>query len=81
MDIRMLRLFDVLAKTGLSRTGIYDDAAQGLFPKPVKIGARAAAWPAHEVEAVLRARLAGKNGEQLRALVKRLHAARVDDDL
>ena len=81
MDIRMLRLSDVLAKTGLSRTGIYDDAAIGLFTKPVKIGARAAAWPAHEVDAVLRARVSGKSEEQLRALVKSLHAARIDDDL
>lgn len=81
MDIRMLRLGDVLAKTGLSRTGVYDDAAAGLFTKPVKIGARAAAWPAHEVEAVLRARLSGTSIEQLRALVKRLHAARTSDDL
>ncbi|WP_025916399.1 AlpA family transcriptional regulator [Herminiimonas sp. CN] len=81
MDIRMLRLGDVLAKTGLSRTAMYDDAAVGLFTKPVKIGARAAAWPAHEVDAVLRARLSGKSNEQLRALVRSLHAARIDDDL
>ncbi|MBW4934459.1 helix-turn-helix transcriptional regulator [Marinobacter sp. F4206] len=42
---RMLRRTEVEAITGRSRSSIYDGIATGTFPKPVKIGARAVAWP------------------------------------
>jgi prophage regulatory protein len=31
--------------TGLSRSSIYDLMSKGHFPKPIKISARAVAWP------------------------------------
>lgn len=42
---RMLRRKEVEAITGRSRSAIYEGMAAGTFPKPVKIGARAVAWP------------------------------------
>lgn len=42
---RFLRRKEVQAITGRSRSSIYDGIADGTFPKPVKIGARAVAWP------------------------------------
>lgn len=42
---RMLRRKEVEAITGRSRSAIYEGIAAGTFPKPVKIGARAVAWP------------------------------------
>lgn len=42
---RMLRRKEVEAITGRSRSSIYEGMAAGTFPKPVKIGARAVAWP------------------------------------
>jgi prophage regulatory protein len=42
---RMLRRPEVEQVTGMARTTIYDGMAAGTFPKPVKIGARAVAWP------------------------------------
>ena len=42
---RMLRRKEVEAITGRSRSAIYEGVAAGTFPKPVKIGARAVAWP------------------------------------
>lgn len=42
---RMLRRKEVEDITGRSRSSIYDGIAAGTFPKPVKIGARAVAWP------------------------------------
>lgn len=41
---RILRLPDVIERTALSRSSIYDFAAKGLFPKPMKIGERAVGW-------------------------------------
>lgn len=42
---RMLRRKEVEQITGRSRSSIYADIENGTFPKPVKIGARAIAWP------------------------------------
>ena len=47
----ILRLPQVKAKTGLSRSTIYARIAQGSFPKPVPLGgARAVGWVEAQVE-------------------------------
>ncbi|MDP2519029.1 helix-turn-helix transcriptional regulator [Shimia thalassica] len=40
-----LRRPAVEAVTGLSRSSIYDMMDKGEFPRPVRIGKRAVAWP------------------------------------
>ncbi|MFV8570031.1 helix-turn-helix transcriptional regulator [Marinobacter sp. SBS5] len=42
---RMLRRKEVETITGRSRSAIYEGITTGTFPKPVKIGSRAVAWP------------------------------------
>lgn len=42
---RVLRLPSVIALVGLSRSSIYDMMDKGEFPRPVRIGKRAVAWP------------------------------------
>lgn len=56
---RMLRRKEVEAITGLGRSAIYEGMAAGTFPKNVKIGARAVAWP----ESVIRQWIAERMGE------------------
>ncbi|WP_416383206.1 helix-turn-helix transcriptional regulator [Marinobacter sp. F4218] len=41
----MLRRPEVESITGRSRSAIYEGIANGTFPRPVRIGARAVAWP------------------------------------
>jgi len=41
---RILRLPEVKAATGLSRSTIYDRIARGEFPKPINLGYRAVGW-------------------------------------
>lgn len=49
---RFLRLAAVKEKTGLTASStIYAFVAQGLFPKPIKLGPRAVAWDEAEIEA------------------------------
>jgi len=72
----LLRLPEVLKRTGFRRTTIYDYAKSGLFTKPVKIGMRAVAWPDNEVSAITAARIAGKSKEAISQLVNTLHAQR-----
>jgi prophage regulatory protein len=65
-----------LACTGRSRSGLYDRIAKGLWTKPVSLGARAVAWPAHEISTLIQASIAGASEVEFRALVERLHEAR-----
>ena len=53
---RLLRLREVQAITGLSRSTIYRLTRAGFFPEPLKIGPRAVAWRASEIEEWLAAR-------------------------
>lgn len=53
---RLLRLPEVQARTGLSRSTIYVRVDQGRFPRPVLLGARAVGWIESEIEAWLRQR-------------------------
>lgn len=47
---KFLRLPVVIERTGLSRSTIYDMMDRDEFPRPVKIGARAIAWPAERLD-------------------------------
>ena len=55
---RFIRRPAVENRTGLARSTIYLLMQNGQFPKPVRIGGRAVAWPEAEVEAWLNASLA-----------------------
>lgn len=72
----ILRLPAVKSESGYSRSTVYLRIAQGLWPKPVSLGARAVGWPASEIAAINAARIAGKSDDEIRALVARLEAAR-----
>lgn len=50
MATTILRLPQVKARTGLSRSAIYQKVTQGIFPKPVSLGARAVGWLEAEIE-------------------------------
>ena len=49
MVTSILRLPTVKARTGLSRSTIYLRIAEGSFPPPVSLGARAVGWVESEV--------------------------------
>ena len=53
MDITILRLPQVMARTGLSKSTIYAKIAAGEFPEQINLGARAVGWIEDEVEAYL----------------------------
>lgn len=76
MTHSILRLPAVKSESGLSRSTIYLRITQGLWTKPVSLGARAVGWPSCEIEALNTARIAGKTDEEIRALVAKLEAAR-----
>ena len=56
MTERILRRPNVEARTGLSRSTIYDWMKRGDFPKPVALGARLVGWRESDIQAWLEAR-------------------------
>ena len=72
MDHQLLRLPDLLSRRGDSRSNFYRDIADGLWTEPVALGPRYSAWPAHEAEALIRARIAGATPDEIRNLVRLL---------
>ena len=76
MPQNILRLPEVLKRRGKSRSSHYLDIKNGLYVKPVQIGARAVGTPDDEVDALNAAIIAGKTDEEIRDLVVRLEAAR-----
>ncbi len=59
---RVLRLPRVQARTGLSRSTIYVRVANGSFPQPIRLGARAIGWLESEVDAWIREQIAASRG-------------------
>ena len=75
----ILRMPAVKAETGhRSHASIYNAIKAGLFTKPVKIGQRSVGWVMAEVQAINAARIAGKSETEIRELVTRLHAKRLE---
>lgn len=53
----ILRRKQVEARTGLSRSTIYDRIKAGTFPAPISLGAKAVGWIESEIDAWLNARI------------------------
>ena len=63
MPTRIVRLPEVMARTGLSRSTIYVRLGQGSFPKPVQLGARAVGWIEAEVDEWIRRQIEVSRGD------------------
>ena len=49
-EIRFIRLKEVLAICGKSRSSVYDAIKKGNFPRPVKLSGRTTAWVKNEIQ-------------------------------
>lgn len=74
--LSLLRQPVVSQATGMARPTLYEAMAEGLFPRPIKLGPKFAAWPEHEVRAVIAARIQGKSKDEIKTLVSELTEAR-----
>lgn len=67
---------DIAERMGVSRVTPWRHSKAGLLPPPIRLSVGCTRWPAHEIEAIDRARLAGGDDEAIRVLVQRLVAER-----
>lgn len=64
MTMRFLRLNDVIAAIGLSRSTIYKFMDEEVFPKTIPLGGRAVAWLESEIEEWMEQRLALRDNQE-----------------
>lgn len=53
----ILRRKQVVARTGLARSTIYDYIKAGTFPAPIRLGEKAVGWVESEIDAWIAARI------------------------
>lgn len=71
-NLRIIRKSQAAAMAGISKTNLWEQTKKGTFPPSLSLGARAVGYLLHEVEAVIAARSASFDEEQLKELVKTL---------
>ena len=59
--MKILRLPEVKARTGLGHSSIYERIGAGTFPRQVKLGDRAVGWIETEIQAWQEARIAERD--------------------
>lgn len=63
-EIRFMRLPEVLALCGKSRSSIYVAIKKGEFPAPVKLSSRSSAWMRSEIAAWTESRVNASRAEK-----------------
>lgn len=56
---RFIRLPEVMLRTGLSRTTIYDWIALGRFPKAIRLGKKMSVWLESDIDQWMSKQLSG----------------------
>ena len=67
--LKLLKLHGVLDLTATSRSTHYENIKQGLMVPPISQGVQAVAYPEHEIQAIIAARIAGKSDDEIRTTV------------
>lgn len=60
----VLRRPQVIARTGLKRSAIYEQMAAGTFPKCIKLGPRAVGWIETEIDDWIQSRIQASRGDK-----------------
>jgi prophage regulatory protein len=63
-NLKILRLNQVIAKIGVSKSGLYVLIQQGLFPRPIELGPRSRGWIEYEIEAWIEQRISDRDSKR-----------------
>jgi prophage regulatory protein len=79
--LQIIRRPELLKRVGLTDSGLDRAIRDGFIPQPIKLSPdpmrRAVGWPAHEVDEIIAARIAGLDPDATRALVANIVERRV----
>ena len=74
------RITEARSHFGVGRSTFYNLCKQGMITRAVRISPRSVGWPSDELGAIVSARIAGRSDDEIRDLVKSLHALRAKAD-
>jgi prophage regulatory protein len=66
MSLRLIRLPEVLSRTGVSAMTIWRWEKKGLFPRRLRIGANSVGWPEPEIDSWCQALIARRDAQHRR---------------
>jgi prophage regulatory protein len=61
--LTLLRRGEVERRTGLPTSSLYQLVADGVLPRPVRLSRGRVAWPEHEIESFIQARVAERDAK------------------
>ncbi len=76
MSNSLVKLSSVIKATACSKSAIYESIKKETFPPAIKLSLRSVAWVQSEVEAWIKAKIAGATEDKLKELVRSLVAKR-----
>ena len=62
MATRLIKLPEVIQRTGKKRSTVYADIKAGLLPPPIKIGVKSVCWVETEIDEWIASRIAASRG-------------------
>jgi prophage regulatory protein len=71
-SITILRLIDVMIRTGLPKSSVYEKVKNQEITPPIAIGLRRVGWPSFEIDVINRALIAGLDSTEIKKLVAKL---------
>lgn len=76
MSIEFVRVPEICKLRECGRTRLYEEMANGMWPKPIRLGPRTTVWLRSEVDSMLAAYVAGYSTDRIKQLVKDIEAKR-----
>lgn len=72
----ILRITDVMLRTGLPKSSVYEKVKNKEITSPIAISCRRAGWPSYEIDEINRALISGADTQSIKHLVTQLTDAR-----
>jgi len=76
----ILRITDVMLRTGLPKSSVYEKVKNNEITKPVSIGLKRVGWPSYEIDEINKALIAGADPKAIKNLVAKLTEQRQTDN-
>jgi len=76
LPITIIRLSDVMIRTGLPKSSVYEKIKNKELPPPIAIGLRRVGWPSFEIDEINRTLISGADTQSIKDLVNQLTDAR-----
>ena len=72
IPVTIIRLTDVMTRTGLPKSSVYEKIKNKEITSPIAIGSRRVGWPSYEIDAINKALIAGAELKEIKTLVAKL---------